>query len=197
MSELVTVSATSAATKKTEETKWTMPWWLILVIVLSVLATLGGGFWWFRRKEKKRRKAHTAKFANELGNKEVRLRFLVPSASLLSPQLLFSPPLPVTDLSLLRRSLSRTGHQKTRRPPPLHLPSLHPDRPTLTVLTVPPLASQRQPHILDPPDAPFRLLPPPTTPLTCAVEVVLRSERGRSAVEGEAVRPVEMELYEL
>lgn len=48
-------------------------WWLILVIVLVLLAVIGVGVWLFRRSEQKRRRAHTARFAKDLGDKEVRL----------------------------------------------------------------------------------------------------------------------------
>ncbi|GAA5891563.1 hypothetical protein JCM5296_004259 [Sporobolomyces johnsonii] len=69
LEDLVTVEAKSEA----DETKkrLTLPWWTILLIVLGVLALVVIGFLIFRRKEQKRRRLHTAKFANELGNKEV------------------------------------------------------------------------------------------------------------------------------
>ncbi|BGP45884.1 hypothetical protein JCM10450v2_001719 [Rhodotorula kratochvilovae] len=69
LEDLVTVAATSSASEAS--VKWKMPWWLILVIVLCVLALVGVGVWLFRRKEQMRRRAHTARFAKDLGDKEV------------------------------------------------------------------------------------------------------------------------------
>ncbi|GAA5877543.1 hypothetical protein JCM16303_003371 [Sporobolomyces ruberrimus] len=72
LKELVTVEARSqAAQEKTEEGNRKLPWWLILIIILVVLLLVGGGIWWFRKREQKRRREHTAKFAQDLGNKEV------------------------------------------------------------------------------------------------------------------------------
>ncbi|BGP53831.1 hypothetical protein JCM8202v2_001403 [Rhodotorula sphaerocarpa] len=70
LEDLVTVAATSAATASVDK-KWRFPWWGILAIVLVVLLLLAAGLWWFRKREQKRRRAHTAKFAKELGDKEV------------------------------------------------------------------------------------------------------------------------------
>ncbi|POY76568.1 hypothetical protein BMF94_0157 [Rhodotorula taiwanensis] len=70
LEDLVTVAATSAATVE-EDKRWRLRWWVILVIVLVVLALVGVGVWWFRKREQKRRRAHTARFAKELGDKEV------------------------------------------------------------------------------------------------------------------------------
>ncbi|GJN88729.1 hypothetical protein Rhopal_001695-T1 [Rhodotorula paludigena] len=70
LEDLVTVAATSSASESAKS-KWKMPWWAILVIVLVALALVAVGLWWFRKKEQKRRRAHTAKFARNLGDKEV------------------------------------------------------------------------------------------------------------------------------
>ncbi|GAA5853684.1 hypothetical protein JCM9279_000275 [Rhodotorula babjevae] len=70
LEDLVTVAAESAASE-TPAARWKMPWWLILVIVLLLLAVVGAGVWFFRRSERKRRRAHTARFAKDLGDKEV------------------------------------------------------------------------------------------------------------------------------
>lgn len=72
LEDLVTVAATSSASESAKA-KWKRPWWAILVIVLVALALVAVGLWWFRKKEQKRRRAHTAKFARNLGDKEVRL----------------------------------------------------------------------------------------------------------------------------
>lgn len=75
LENLVTVAAKSAATDGSDEKKKRqLPWWSILLLVLVVLALVTGGLWWFRKREQKRRRAHTAKFAKELGDKEVSLR---------------------------------------------------------------------------------------------------------------------------
>ncbi|GAA5925854.1 hypothetical protein JCM1841_006338 [Sporobolomyces salmonicolor] len=71
LEDLVTVEARSEADGKTTPARLALPWWTILLIVLGALALLVIGFLIFRRKEQKRRRLHTAKFANELGNKEV------------------------------------------------------------------------------------------------------------------------------
>ncbi|TNY23657.1 hypothetical protein DMC30DRAFT_442299 [Rhodotorula diobovata] len=69
LEDLVTVAAESTASETSA--KWRLPWWLILVIVLVLLAVIGVGVWLFRRSEQKRRRAHTARFAKDLGDKEV------------------------------------------------------------------------------------------------------------------------------
>ncbi|GAA6047624.1 hypothetical protein JCM3770_001594 [Rhodotorula araucariae] len=69
LEDLVTVAATSSVDEPS--VRWKAPWWLILLVVLCVLALAGLGAWLFRRREQKRRRAHTARFAKDLGDKEV------------------------------------------------------------------------------------------------------------------------------
>ncbi|KAG0657304.1 hypothetical protein C6P46_006590 [Rhodotorula mucilaginosa] len=71
LEDLVTVAAKSAATDSMEKKKRQLPWWSILLLVLVVLALVALGLWWFRKRDQKRRRARTAKFAKELGDKEV------------------------------------------------------------------------------------------------------------------------------
>ncbi|KAI5479323.1 hypothetical protein MNV49_003841 [Pseudohyphozyma bogoriensis] len=72
LSSLVTVAAQSVAEETKKKT--TIPWWLILVIILGALALLAIGVYFWRKKEQKRRRLQTARFANDLGKKEVDLK---------------------------------------------------------------------------------------------------------------------------
>lgn len=73
LSSLVTVSSTSSTSSSTKSSLL-LPWWTILLTILGALALLGLiGMCW-RRKEQKRRRLQTARFANDLGNKEVDMK---------------------------------------------------------------------------------------------------------------------------
>ncbi|ORY78467.1 insulin-like growth factor binding protein [Leucosporidium creatinivorum] len=87
LSALVTVAATSSSSAATAA-KIKLPWYIILVIILIVLALLALGFYLFRRREQKRRREHTAKFADDLGRKEVATKLQT-----LDPRIAY-PPLP-------------------------------------------------------------------------------------------------------
>lgn len=76
LEDLVSVEARKSAAKEEEKEGWKLPWWVILLIIVLVLTLVVGGVWWFRKREQKRRREHTKRFANELGNKEVRSRSL-------------------------------------------------------------------------------------------------------------------------
>ncbi|GAA5875551.1 hypothetical protein JCM3774_006101 [Rhodotorula dairenensis] len=94
LEDLVTVAAKSAATASQEGKKRRLAWWSILLLVLAALALIGIGLWWFRKREQKRRRAHTAKFAKELGDKEVDKKL----AAL--PVSIAYPPVPRADTPL-------------------------------------------------------------------------------------------------
>ncbi|GAA5932891.1 uncharacterized protein JCM15063_002235 [Sporobolomyces koalae] len=71
LKDLVTVGARQRNSDPEDKVKRKLPWWIILIVVLVIVGSIVVGAWWFRKKEQKRRRAHTAKFAHELGNKEV------------------------------------------------------------------------------------------------------------------------------
>lgn len=73
LAALVTVAKPNESTTITNSST-VLPWWIILLIVLGGLTVIGIMIYLWRRKEQKRRKAQTARFANDLGQKEVDLK---------------------------------------------------------------------------------------------------------------------------
>ncbi|KAK4333019.1 TNFR/NGFR cysteine-rich region family protein [Rhodotorula toruloides] len=69
LEDLVTVAP--RAQSEQSQTKWKMPWWAILVLLLCVMALLVVGVLGWRRREQRRRREVTARFARDLGDKEV------------------------------------------------------------------------------------------------------------------------------
>ncbi|GAA6006393.1 calcium-binding EGF-like domain-containing protein [Rhodotorula paludigena] len=114
LEDLVTVAATSSASESAKA-KWKMPWWAILVIVLVALALVAVGLWWFRKKEQKRRRAHTAKFARNLGDKEVDQKLATLPISIAYPPVPRASSPPFTSSSSRTRNplLSPSGRDAT------------------------------------------------------------------------------------
>lgn len=88
LSQLVTISAPSVSDGI--KIKIILPWWTILLIVLCVVGFIGVVAWFWRRRERKRRQRQTARFADNLGNKEVDLKLKQ------LPQHIAYPPMPPT-----------------------------------------------------------------------------------------------------
>ncbi|GAA6060126.1 hypothetical protein JCM10212_001423 [Sporobolomyces blumeae] len=123
LKDLVTVEAKSETASDASTTRVKVPWWAILLIVAIVVALIVAGVWWFRKKEQKRKREHTAKFARELGNKEVDKKL----AAL--PEYIAYPPLPrsyssspPTPLSLARSNRSMTTNNAKLRGSPSSAP---------------------------------------------------------------------------
>lgn len=72
LTSLVSIAAASVNTSST--TSKVLPWWTILLIVLGSFILIGLAGLIFRRKEQKRRRLQTARFADDLGQKEVNLK---------------------------------------------------------------------------------------------------------------------------
>lgn len=73
LASLVTIAATSISTPSPINST-VLPWWTILLIILGVLLLLVLLGILCRRKEQKKRRLQTAKFADDLGQKEVNLK---------------------------------------------------------------------------------------------------------------------------
>lgn len=71
LKDLVTVAA--PAQSEAAQAKWKLPWWAILVVLICVAGLVVVGALAWRRREQRRRREQTARFARDLGDKEVRL----------------------------------------------------------------------------------------------------------------------------
>ncbi|KAL7341960.1 insulin-like growth factor binding protein [Rhodotorula toruloides] len=69
LEDLVTVAPQSQS--EAAQAKWKMPWWAILVLLICVAALVVVAVLVWRRREQRRRREQTARFARDLGNKEV------------------------------------------------------------------------------------------------------------------------------
>jgi len=122
LEDLVSVEARTSAAEEEEKEGWKLPWWVIMLIVVLVLTLVVGGVWWFRKRGQKRRREHTKRFANELGNKEVRFHYEYPCFF-------------AVELIQAFEGLNRS----TRNSLPFHIPSLT----LLSLVPIPPLLQHR------------------------------------------------------
>ncbi|GEM09497.1 hypothetical protein Rt10032_c08g3514 [Rhodotorula toruloides] len=102
----------------TERGKWKMPWWAILVVLLCVAVLVVVGVLIWRRREQRRRREQTARFARDLGDKEVDKKL----AAL--PISIAYPPVPRASSPSLSSSFSylspaRLPPRRPTPPPPL------------------------------------------------------------------------------